>query len=645
MRRNWRINRAETAYAHDIIMAAISFVATLVLRMGEDIWSLPLEFVLEGTILFTVIAAAVFWPMGLYRGIWRYASMNDVIQITKAVTVVILVFLPVMFLWSRLEFLPRSFPVINWFVLVALLGGPRFAYRLFKDRKFDLTIEPMRKSGVPTLLVGAGDEAETFIREMSRQGSQAYRIVGVLDEKGRRVGRHIRNVPVMGTPEDMESVVQRLALHGDRPQRMIVTKRGLEPEYMRRLLDIAEAHGMALSRLPRLTELQSGIAERAEVRPVAVEDLLGRPQAVLDRPAMRRLIEGKRVLVTGAGGTIGSELCRQIAEFEPAALHLLDSSEYNLYAIDLELSNVAPGLARSAQLADVRDRQRMRDIFEMSRPELVFHAAALKHVPIVEEHVSEGVLTNISGSRIVADLCRDTGVGTMVLISTDKAVNPTNVMGATKRVAESYCQALDRTRDNGHGCRFVTVRFGNVLGSTGSVVPLFERQLAGGGPLTVTHPDITRYFMTTREAVELVLQASAMGSEDEIEAGGIFVLDMGEPVRILDLAEQMIRLSGRRPYDDISIDFVGLRPGEKLHEELFHDSEHLTPTGNAGIRLAKPRAADAELLARAMDELTEAARRGGELQCRDLLARLVPEFATDDAPVPDGSVSGAAAAR
>lgn len=616
-------------------MAAISFVLTLLLRMGDAIYTLPLDFILQGTALFTVIAAAAFWYMGLYRGIWRYASTNDVIQITKAVTVTVLVFLPVLFLWSRAEFLPRSFPVINWFVLIALLGGPRFIFRLIKDRSFEFSIEPAAKSGIPVLLVGAGDAAETFIREMARQRSTAYSIAGILDEKDRRVGRHIHNVPVLGTPESLPAVLRRLALRGVRPQRLIVTKQELNPDLVRRVLDIAEANGMTLSRLPRLTEFHNGTTDHLDLRPVDVEDLLGRPQAVLDRPAMEKLIAGKRVLITGAGGTIGSELTRQVADLAPAQLILADNSEYNLYAIDLEIGHRNPDLPRAMRLADVRDQPQIAAVFDAYHPELVFHAAALKHVPIVESHPSEGVLTNVGGSRVVADLCLAHAVDAMVLISTDKAVNPTSVMGATKRVAESYCQALDRQQaDSGadHRSRFITVRFGNVLGSTGSVVPLFEKQLARGGPLTVTDPNITRYFMTTREAVELVLQASAMGVVDREAAGGIFVLDMGEPVRIVDLAEQMIRLAGKRPHDDIKIEFTGLRPGEKLYEELFHDTEATQPTSNAALRLAAPRTADREALAQSIDQLTAAARSTDDVGCRAALQRLVPEYVADSAP-------------
>ena len=321
---------------------------------------------------------------------------------------------------------------------------------------------------------------------------------------------------------------------------------------------------------------------------------------------MHALIEGRRVLVTGAGGSIGSELVRQICDFGPSELVLLDHSEANLYAIDLETAGRKPDVRRHAVLADVRDRGRLDRMLAKFRPHLVFHAAALKHVPMVEANIFEGVMTNVVGTVNVADACVKAMVGAMVLISTDKAVNPASVMGATKRIAERYCQALDIRRGNGDGTRCVTVRFGNVLGSTGSVVPLFQQQLAAGGPLTLTDPEMKRYFMTVREAVQLVLQASALGSRDHEQEGKILVLDMGEPVRIVDLARQMIRLAGLRPDVDVKIEIIGPRPGEKLAEEMFHGGEPLVPTEIKGILAAAPRAADAGELARAVDELAEA---------------------------------------
>jgi O-antigen biosynthesis protein WbqV len=422
----------------------------------------------------------------------------------------------------------------------------------------------------------------------------------------------------------------------------------LQGAALQNLLDSCDRHGVPVKRLPSLTALRPASrrpGERAEaeapvaLRPIEIEELLDRPQVPLDREGMARLVQGRRVLVTGAGGTIGGELARQLAALGPASLTLLDHGEYVLYEIDMELRERHPDVKRQAVLADVRDEARIRRLFEEIRPELVFHAAALKHVPMVENDPLEGVLTNALGTRVVADAARAAGCSLMVFISTDKAVNPTSVMGASKRLAEMYCQARDRAARAEGGMRLVTVRFGNVLGSTGSVVPLFRRQLERGGPLTVTHPDMRRYFMTVREAVGLVLQASVVGAAGidwfaggaeqppELRQGGIFVLDMGDPVKIVDLARRMIRLAGLRPEEDVEIRFTGLRPGEKLFEELFHGQEPPQPTAFPGLLMAVPRTTDAAEMAGAIDRMAGFAGAGDRAGALAELSRLVPEFA------------------
>mgnify|MGYP003669116804 CR=1 FL=1 len=639
-----RGSRAKVAFAHDVAMAALSFLIALYLRVGGDFGYFDTGFVLLATAVFTVIAASVFWAMRLYGGIWRYASVEDLVAILRAVSVTILIFLAAMFLVSRLEFVPRSTLLINWLVLLALLGGPRFVYRLFKDHRAAEAVDRDSQRRVPVLLVGAGDSAEIFVRAINRARHTAYHAVGMVDEKGGRVGRNIHGVQVLGTIDDIPAVVERLAQKGRRPQRLIVTKTNIDGEEIQRLLELAERLGLSIARMPRLDDFGSGLERAPQIRPINIEDLLGRPQTMLDRDSMAALIGGRRVLVTGAGGTIGAELCRQIAAFEPAEISLLDSSEYQLYSIDLEIGERVPDLSRRAILADVRDAGRIDRIFGEARPELVFHAAALKHVPMVEMHPEEGALTNVTGTRIVADACRAHGAAAMVLISTDKAVNPSSLMGATKRIAESYCQALDLagadhtgTTEAGGSTRYVTVRFGNVLGSTGSVVPLFQRQLAAGGPLTVTHPDMTRYFMTVREAVELVLQASVLGVADSVGQGKIYVLDMGEPVRIMDLARQIILLAGLQPNVDVKIEVTGMRPGEKLYEELLHASEALVPTTHPGILLAAPRAVDPGLLGAAIDELAAAAHAGRTEETRLIVERLIPEYRSPERQISDTS--------
>jgi len=625
------VSKQIVAFLHDVVMAGLSFVVALLLRLGDRMPSYVTQNVWVSLGLFTAVCAVVFWFAGLYRGIWRYASMNDLVAIVKGVTLALLIFLPVTFMVTRLEALPRSVLVIDWFVLVFLLGAPRMVYRVYRDRGFVHLLERGHHRRVPVLLIGADDSAEMFIRELARNREAPYEVLGLIDDKGNRIGRRIHGVPVLDHVDRLPEALAALKKRGQVPERLVLTRR---PDRARlaRILEIADAGGLSVARLPRLTELQSGDEPRLELMPVAVEDVLGRPRTPLDRTAMRRLIQGRRVVVTGAGGSIGAELARQVAGHGPAQLTLLDNSEYNLYSIDLEIGERHAGLSRSTVLADIRDRARVEAVIAEERPDLVFHAAALKHVPIVEANPIEGVLTNVIGVRHVADACRRSGVTAMVLISTDKAVNPSSIMGSTKRLAESYCQALDLAAQamSGRSTRFVTVRFGNVLGSTGSVVPLFQRQLAAGGPLTVTHPDMTRYFMMISEAVELVLQASALGVAHPTEvAGKIYVLEMGEPVRILDLARQMIRLAGLRPDKDIEVCITGLRAGEKLHEELFHEAEPLLPTEHAGLKLAAPRTVNLELLERSLEELAAAARKGDAGEVVRKIRHLVPEYVGD----------------
>jgi len=557
--------------------------------------------------------------------VWRYTSIGDLVRIVRAVVFILAGFLVVQFALTRLDDFPRSFLVIEAFVLTVLLAAPRFAYRLLKDGTLSALLERDAQSRIPVLLVGAGDGADLFIREMARGGEATYRVVGIVDDRDARTGRQIRGVRVMGGLDDLAAVVERLTGNGLRPQRLVLTRSRMDGATVRRLFEQGDALGIPVSRMPRVGALEAADGGAVTLRPINVEDVLGRPQATLDRDAMRALIAGRRVLVTGAGGTIGSELVRQVAGFGPAALTLVDSSEYALYLIDREMGEGFPELERRAMIGDVRDRARVAEVMRLAAPEIVFHAAALKHVPLMEANVDDAVLTNAVGSRIVADAARDAGVRAVVLISTDKAVNPTNVMGATKRLAEAYAQALDLA--DGSSTRFVTTRFGNVLGSTGSVVPLFQRQLEKGGPLTVTHPEMTRYFMTVREAVELVLQAAALEVATEGGRGGITVLDMGEPVKIVDLARQMIRLAGLVPDEDVRIEFTGLRPGEKLYEELFHDAEALEPTPVPALRRARPRTTDIALMARGLDELEAAARDRDTAATLRILSKLVPEYA------------------
>lgn len=590
-------------------------------------------------------------PVRMPQQYWRYAGLPDLLAIAGAAAGAALAF------WGGLHLLggwrpPNpAFPAVHALVLAALLGAPRVAGRMHHLRRGPNNgIEPQ-----PVLLVGAGDGADLFIRALARERSPAFRVMGILSMRSRQAGRRIHGHPILGTVDDLVPVLERMRAEGRLPGLIVLTTPQLSGLALERLLDVADRHGIPVRRAPSVTtldpaarRLSGGVDEpaagggRLQLRPVAIEDLLDRPQVPLDRDGMARLVQGRRVLVTGAGGTIGGELARQVAALGPAQLTLLDHGEYVLYEIDLELRERHPDVPRRAVLADIRDEGRIRRLFEEIRPELVFHAAALKHVPMVENDPLEGLLTNALGTRIVADAAAAVGCRAMVFISTDKAVNPTSVMGASKRLAEMYCQALDMQARLGArgGMRCITVRFGNVLGSTGSVVPLFRRQLERGGPLTVTHPDMRRYFMTVREAVGLVLQASVIGAEDradqppELVEGGIFVLDMGKPVKIVDLARRMIRLAGLRPDEDVEIRFTGLRPGEKLYEELFHGQEPPRPTAFPGLLVATPRTADPALVGRAIDEIAAAARAGHARAALAQLGRLVPEFDHNAEPGP-----------
>ncbi|MEE2698215.1 MAG: nucleoside-diphosphate sugar epimerase/dehydratase [Pseudomonadota bacterium] len=623
-------SRGLIVYAHDIFMSGIAFILAMYLRLGDNLQYYASDTMYQATFLFIAISAVAFFFSGLYQGVWRYASINDLLAITRAVTLTVLVFLLIMFLLTRFHNLPRSVIPIAWFSLMALLGGPRFIYRLFKDRQFNFLYDRKIDNSIAVLLAGDGDGAELFIRGLRRSSDANYYAVGLVSENARRIGRKIHGVEVLGTIDDLDDVVKSLNKDGIRPQRLILTRDDMNGTLIRSLLDRADKLGMTLARVPRVTDFKSGTEEKAIIRPIAVEDLLGRPQTTLDRDDMKALINGTRVLITGAGGSIGSELVRQVCALNPLEVMLLDHSEHALYSIDRETLESWPTVIRHAVIADIRNAVKIQNLFECFRPNLVFHAAAMKHVPLVESNIIEGTSINIIGTVNIANSCISTGVGTMVQISTDKAVNPTSVMGATKRVAESYCQALDLQRGGNatDQTRFVTVRFGNVLGSTGSVVPLFQRQLSEGGPITVTHPEMTRFFMTVKEAVELVLQASTLDSPYDNRVGKIFVLDMGEPIRIIDLAKQMIRLAGLKPEYDIKIDIIGIRPGEKLFEEIFHGTEPPVATQSPGILLATPRPGNIEDLSISLADIENACKNNDVVKVQSILRSLVPEYDT-----------------
>ncbi|TAL04678.1 MAG: polysaccharide biosynthesis protein [Rhodospirillaceae bacterium] len=611
-------------FVHDVAVAAAAFVLAFYLRLGDRAFALRLDDIFIMAAAFAAVAAAVYLFTGIYRHVWEYVSARDAYHLARTAVIVVLVFLPAWFLINRLEAMPRSLPVLSGVLLAAFLAGPRLAVRLAKDHRFR-----GRAPGAPgvstLLLIGAGPEAEQFVRAVERDPTSPFTIVGMVTDKAGHIGQLIHGVEVLGHDDDLPRVIDQLASRDLKPDKLVLVRSDVGGDLIRHFLDVAQSAGCQLARVPVPTIVRA-YDDDGEMdlrpRPVALEDLLGRPQLKLDRDAMAAMIAGRRVLVTGAGGSIGAELVRQISDANPARLTLLDHAEFNLYAIDLEVRTRHPQQPVGTVLADVRDAARISEVIAKEKPELVFHAAALKHVPMVETNPLEGLLTNVIGTRHVADACVAGGVAAMVLISTDKAVNPVNIMGASKRIAEIYCQACDLRRGS---TRFITVRFGNVLGSTGSVVPLFQKQLDAGGPLTVTHREVERFFMTTREAVELVLQAAALGRGRD-DQGAIYVLDMGQPVKIIDLARQMIRLAGKVPEVDIPIVITGLRPGEKLYEELFRREEPPVGTDMAGVLLSRPQVADYGLVASKLAALSEACRRRDMGAALAVLHDLVPEL-------------------
>jgi FlaA1/EpsC-like NDP-sugar epimerase len=621
------INRNFFALLHDTAMASLSFLIAVYIRLGDDNIRLANSYLKTGAVVFTLVALGVFLQTRLYRGSWRYASLRDLVEIVKAVTMIILIFASMMFFVTRLESLPRTVLIINWMVLLVLLGGSRLAYRALRDGRLLIPTGLSRTSRIPVLLIGAENEAEQFIRDLSRDPTSIYEVVAIVDNNPHYKNRTIHGIHIYGGIDMLSNIVRKMERKGKRPQKIVLTGSDISGEMVSHLLDAADGLGLPLARLPRLSELKTGAVDKQPIQPIAVEDLLGRAQNVLDRAAMKRLIEGRVVLVTGAGGTIGGELTRQIASYRPSELVIVELSEYHLYQIEREIRGRFPELSLHVVLADVRDRAHVDSIFARHRPDIVLHAAAIKHVPIAEFNIEETILTNVFGSRNIAEASVAHSARAMVMISTDKAVNPTNVMGASKRLAESYCQALGSMEKG--ATKFITVRFGNVLGSTGSVVPLFQEQLTKGGPITVTHADMTRYFMTVREAVELVLEAAVLGVAMQDRKECIFVLDMGKPMKIIDLARQMIKLAGLTPDKDIQIVYTGLRPGEKLHEELFHGAENIVRTSHTSIFLASPRSSDIEALRKAFESLHLAARERQPQEALSLLKSLVPEFNRD----------------
>ncbi len=544
---------------------------------------------------------------GLYRGIWMFASLPDIKRVLRAVafsTIGPLAFYALYRYAS--EMVPRSLLILYPILLTGYMGGGRIAYRMWKEHHL---YGGLIAQGKPVVIVGAGRGGAMLVRELER--SADWRVVALVDDDSSKWGRELSGNRVIGGIDRLPEV-----LADEKASHVILAMPSAAAEVCRRATDLAVKAGAHVFTVPALEDMMSGRVAISSIRPVEIEDLLGREPVSIDTRNVADMVAGKTVLVTGAGGSIGSELCRQLARFGTKRLVLFEHSEFALYSLQQWFSVHLPEVALVALAGDVKDATRLTEVFATYRPQLVFHAAAYKHVPLMEAgNAWEAVRNNVLGTLQVAECAVRYGTERFVLVSTDKAVNPTNVMGATKRLAEMVCEVLHR---EGGDTRFETVRFGNVLGSSGSVIPKFQDQIARGGPVTVTHPEITRYFMSTPEAAQLVLQAALMGS-----GGEIFVLEMGDPVKIVDLARKMISLSGSSE-SEIRIEFIGLRPGEKLYEELLADAEHTLPTPHPKLRIARARAVEDEFLKELRPWLAEP--RLGDEAVRDALIRWVPEY-------------------
>jgi len=606
-----QLNRHRTRIlfvAGDVLAVLLANILALALRFDFK-WSSITEPALRATELLlidVVLTPIVYFTMGLYQSYWKYTSLDDLLRLLRAVTYRT-VGLIVLFYALGFTGLSRAVVIINTVLLLMFTGtlrlAPRFHFEFFSARR--------RSPGSRTLIIGAGDTGESLLRELKKTPHLDYNPIGFIDDDVEKRGIKIHGVPVLGNTRSLEKIIEEFGA-----RQVIIAIPGVTGTAMREIFEVCRRTGAHFRTVPTRGELQRGAARVSQIRLVDMEDLLGREVISLDNQSLRRSLSGKRVLVTGAAGSIGRELARQIAIYEPEQLIVLDRNENNLFYLEAELRETHPLLNLLAIVGDVLDRKTIDRLFTHALPHVLFHAAAFKHVPLMEHNAAEAVKNNVLATRGLALSALESGVERFVYISTDKAVRPTSVMGATKRLGERLIKSL-----GGERTRFISVRFGNVLGSDGSVIPTFRRQIAAGGPVTVTHPEASRYFMTIPEAVQLVLMAGAMGEENET-----FLLQMGQPVRIVDMARNMIELSGLRPEEDIKIVFTGLRPGEKLHEELKNDSEEALPTSNDKIMVltgVEPLGAEDW---RHYETLEEAALEGRPEDVITALRRLVLDY-------------------
>ncbi|WP_315747672.1 MULTISPECIES: SDR family NAD(P)-dependent oxidoreductase [unclassified Bradyrhizobium] len=617
--------------AHDLLASVAALFAAFYIRFeGASAFWDRVPLLLQIVPYFVVFSFVVFYVSRLMTTKWRFISLPDALNIVRVATVLTLALLVLDYVIVAPNvrgtfFLGKLTIILFWFLEIFALSALRFAYRYFRYTR--VRHHARTDDAAPALLVGRTADAEVVLRGIESGAVKRIWPIGILSPSVSDRGQIIRNVPVLGGIDDIEDVAADFARRGKPIARALMAPSAFEPElHPETFLMRARRLGLIVSRLP---SLESGDAPR--LAPVAVEDLLLRPSEKIDYARLEALVRGKAVVVTGGGGSIGSEICHRVVTFGAARLLILENSEPALYAITEALAAANEGNAAvEGRIADIRDRERVFRLISEFKPELVFHAAALKHVPILERDWSEGVKTNIFGSINVADAAVAAGAEAMVMISTDKAIEPVSMLGLTKRFAEMYCQALDRELAERHGgrspMRLISVRFGNVLASNGSVVPKFKAQIEAGGPVTVTHPDMVRYFMTIREACDLVITAASHALAPERPGVSVYVLNMGQPVRIVELAERMIRLSGLQPGYDIEVVFTGIRPGERLNEILFASEEPPVEIGVAGIMAAKPNEPPMQVLKAWIASLDQAIGQHDPVAIKAILKDAVPEF-------------------
>jgi len=600
-----------------MLLAVSSLLLAYFLRYDFDL-SIALAQSTIGLVLAVTLPTKLlmFWYFGLGvgSGWWRYASLADAVSIVQASLSALFLSVFILLMIVQFEGIPRSVLLLDAIVTIVLLSGFGFSTRLLRESYLPFATVGS-SSGLRTLIVGAGEAGQAIVRETRKSAAMNIQIIGYADDDPLKQGRNFQGVPVQGGIES----IPELAANNEIEQ-IIIAIPGAGGREMRRIVDYCTPAGVPVNTLPAYSDLIEGRVSVEQVRQVDVNDLLGRGSVTLDVKELASYLGGKRVLVTGAAGSIGSELCRQICRHGPRELVVLDVAESPLFFLDRELRESFELLIQPV-IASVRDAAAVKAVFQQYSPDIVFHAAAYKHVPLMEQHPQEAVSVNVLGTKIVADMANEFSAESFVMVSTDKAVNPTNIMGATKRCAETYVQQLDRNSKTS----FVTVRFGNVLNSAGSVIPIFRQQISEGGPVTVTDPEITRFFMTIPEASQLVLQAASMG-----DGGEIFLLDMGEPVKIQYLAEEMIRLSGFTPHEDIEIVYTGLRPGEKLYEELLLAGEGVLRTPHDSIRIAKASNLKIVDFHQQLDALITMPVGRTRLEYVNKLVHLVPEYSSSD---------------